>query len=108
MERYINTKEQEFVMTPLNDAILENMLSYLTEIYLSVDKYPHKIVGFAGTSSFGSEWDSIAHDVPCPEYSLTISSKEELYGRMKQLGQLLNAKAMTVTQGSAEITVELR
>ena len=93
MEKYINNNEQEFSMTPLNEAILENMLSYLTELYLRVDTYPHTMQGF---------WD-----VPNPSYSLTINSKEELYGRMKQLGQLLNAKAMTVKQDNTEITVEL-
>jgi len=80
-------------METINEKVLENMLSYLTELYLSVDKFPHKIQGF---------WD-----VPCPPYSLVINSKEELYGRMKQLGQLLNAKAMTITQDNTEITVEL-
>jgi hypothetical protein len=84
---------QESAMTHLSEPILENMLSYLTELYLRLNKYPHKIQGF--------------YDVPCPDYSLTINSKEELYGRMKQLGQLLNAKAMTVRQDNTEITVEL-
>jgi hypothetical protein len=80
-------------METINEQVLENMLSYLTELYLRVQTYPHKIQGF--------------YDVPCPPYSLVINSKEELYGRMKQLGQLLNAKAMTITQDNTEITVEL-
>ena len=92
MTKYINAQVQKKCMV-VSDETLENMLSYLTELYLTVNTYPHKIIGF---------WD-----VPCPEYSRLINSKEELYGRMKQLGQLLNAKAISVKQGSAEITVEL-
>ena len=77
----------------INEQTMERMLEYLTELYLTVDKYPHFIQGFWG--------------VPSPDYYLKIQSKQELYGRIKQLGQLLNAKAISVTQGSTEITVEL-
>lgn len=78
----------------MDEQILENMLTYLTELYLTVNEYPHKIQGF--------------YDVPCPNYVLTIQSKDELYGRMKQLGQLLNTKDITVKIDGREITVELK
>lgn len=76
-----------------DEQTIKNMLTYLCELYVSISTYPHTIKGM--------------YDIPNPKYITIIQSKDELIGRIKQLGQLLNARLVMVDIDTKQITLDL-